>query len=340
MRYVILGRTGMRVSELCLGTMLFGDEKRGADAAESRRIFEAFLEAGGNFVDTANHYVGGRSEEILGDLIAEERERLVVGTKYTLTMQGNDPNASGNHRKNMVQSVERSLRRLKTDYIDLYWVHAWDFLTPAEEVMRGMDDLVRAGKVLHVAVSDTPAWIVARANTLAAERGWTPFCATQVEYSLVERTSDRELIPMATASGMTTLAWSPLGAGVLTGKYLDGVPADSRLQQGSGKLAERNLEIARKVAEVASGAGCTPSQVAIAWLRARGIVPIIGVRTHEQAVDNLGAVSVELSGEVVEMLSRMSTVEMGFPHDLLSREAVRWRVYGDDHERLRPDSLA
>jgi aryl-alcohol dehydrogenase-like predicted oxidoreductase len=340
MRYVILGRTGMRVSELCLGTMLFGDEERGADASESRRIFEAFLEAGGNFLDTANHYVGGRSEEILGDLIAEERERLVVGTKYTLTMQGNDPNASGNHRKNMVQSVERSLTRLNTDYIDLYWVHAWDFLTPAEEVMRGLEDLVRAGKVLHVAVSDTPAWIVARANTLAVERGWTPFCATQVEYSLVERTSDRELLPMARASGMTTLAWSPLGAGVLTGKYLDGVPAESRLQQGSGRLTERNLELARKVLEVASGIGCTPSQVAIAWLRARGILPIIGVRTHEQVVDNLGAVSVELSEEVVEMLNRMSAVEMGFPHDLLSREAVRWRVYGDDHERLRPGSMA
>jgi aryl-alcohol dehydrogenase-like predicted oxidoreductase len=339
MRYLILGETGMRVSEMCLGTMLFGEEVSGPDASESRRIFDVFLEAGGNFLDTANHYVGGRSEEIIGEMIAAERDRLVVGTKYTLTMRGDDPNASGNHRKNMVQSVERSLRRLKTDYVDLYWVHAWDFLTPTDEVMRALDDLVRSGKVLHVAVSDTPAWIVAKANVVARERGWTPFCAIQMEYSLVERTSDREVLPMAAAFGMSTLAWSPLGAGVLTGKYLDSVPADSRLKKGSGRLSERNLGIARKVVEIAAESGATPSQVAIAWLRAKGIVPIIGVRTHEQAADNLGAVSVTLSGEALEALDGMSAVEMGFPHDLLSREAVRWRVYGDDHARLRPGWL-
>ena len=230
MRYKLLGNSGLRVSELCLGTMTFGEDWGwGASKEDSRALFDAYREAGGNFIDTANFYTGGTSERFVGEFIASERDRFVVATKYTLTMRPGDPNASGNHRKNMIQSVEASLRRLGTDYIDLYWLHAWDYLTPVEEVMRGLDDLVRAGKVLYVGVSDTPAWIVSQANTLAALRGWTPFVGLQIEYSLIERTVERELLPMAEAFGLTILAWSPLGSGVLTGKYLHPTPGETRL---------------------------------------------------------------------------------------------------------------
>ncbi|MFC1662135.1 aldo/keto reductase, partial [Gemmatimonadota bacterium] len=178
MRYKLLGRSGLRVSELGLGTMTFGEEWGwGASKKESQRIFDAYATAGGNFVDTANRYTEGTSERFVGEFVAADRGHFVVATKYTLFNREGDPNAAGNHRKNMVQSLEASLRRLKTDYIDLLWVHAWDFMTPVDEVMRGLDDLVRAGKVLYVGISDTPAWIVSQANTLADLRGWTPFVA-------------------------------------------------------------------------------------------------------------------------------------------------------------------
>src|SRR6516162_4107250 len=220
MQYRLLGNSGLRVSQAALGTMTFGEDWGwGAPKEESLRVYNAFREAGGNFIDTANVYTNGTSETFLGEFVKGHRESVVVATKYTNAIPGTDPNAGGNHRKNMMQSVEASLKRLQTDYIDLYWVHIWDQITPVEEVMRGLDDLVRQGKVLYVGISDAPAWWIAQANTLAMLRGWSPFVGLQIEYSLVERTVERELITMTQALGIGVTAWSPLSGGALTGKY-------------------------------------------------------------------------------------------------------------------------
>src|ERR1700731_1674573 len=213
----LLGKSGLRVSEASLGTMTFGDEWGwGSPKAEAQKIYETYRETGGNFVDTANFYTGGTSEKFLGEFMQGHRESVVVATKYSNAAPGNDPNAAGNHRKSMIQAVEASLKRLQTDYIDLYWVHIWDQITPFEEVMRGLDDLVRQGKVLYIGISDAPAWWIAQANTLARLRGWSPFVGLQIEYSLIERTVERELIPMAKALKLGVTAWSPLSGGVLT----------------------------------------------------------------------------------------------------------------------------
>jgi len=220
MKYFLLGKSGLKVSEICLGTMTFGKEWGwGASKEESRKIFDAYVDSGGNFVDTANIYTDGTSEKYVGDFVSYDRDRFVIATKYTSNTRAGDPNAGGNHRKNMVQSVEASLRRLNTDYIDLYWVHAWDQTTPVEEMMRALDDMVKSGKILYIGISDAPAWIVSQANTLANLKGWTEFTSIQIEYSLIERTSERELLPMANALDIGITAWSPLGSGVLTGKY-------------------------------------------------------------------------------------------------------------------------
>src|ERR1700722_14945735 len=211
MRYKLLGRSGLRVSELCLGTMTFGEDWGwGSSKEESRKVYDAFLEAGGNFIDTANVYTNGTSEKLLGEFMAGHRDRIVLATKYTNAAPGNDPNAAGNHRKSMMRAVEASLKRLKTDYIDLYWLHLWDQITPVEEVMRAFDDLVRQGKMLYVGVSNAAAGWIAPANPLAQLRGCSPFVGLQIEYSLIERTVERELIPMAKAMNIGVTAWSPL----------------------------------------------------------------------------------------------------------------------------------
>jgi aryl-alcohol dehydrogenase-like predicted oxidoreductase len=324
MRYKLLGRTGLRVSELCLGAMVFGDSRGrwGASKDEAACIVERFAEAGGNFVDTANHYAAGESERIVGELIAAERDRWVLSTKYTLTVRPDDPNGSGAHRKSLVQSLEASLRRLGTDYIDLYWVHIWDAFTPVEEVVRALDDVVSAGKVLYVGISNTPAWIVAQAVTLADLRGWTRFAGLQVPYSLVERSVERDLLPMAQALELTVTAWSPLAGGLLTGRYGSDRqrPDDTRVAAfGEASLTDRNLAIADAVNAVAAERGASAAQVAIAWVRAqqvRGvIVPILGVRRREQLDDNLGALELELSAEELARLEEVSRIELGFPHD-------------------------
>jgi aryl-alcohol dehydrogenase-like predicted oxidoreductase len=347
MRYKLLGRSGLRVSELCLGAMTFGEEWGwGASKEESRRIFEAFAEAGGNFIDTANYYTNGTSERFVGEFVAAERERFVVATKYTLNMRPDDPNGGGNHRKNLVQSLEASLARLRTDYIDLYWVHAWDPMTPADELMRALDDSVRAGKVLYVGISDTPAWAVARANTLAEWKGWTPFVGLQIPYSLVERTPERDLLPMAEALDLAVTPWGTLGGGVLTGKYKPGMerPQDTRFstaaQWGDAFLTERNFRIADEVAAVAKETGCSASQIAIAWARRheRGVmVPILGATKVSQLRDNIGSLEVELAQEQMKRLDDASRIELGFPLDFLG--GVQQIVYGktfpliDDHRR-------
>src|SRR6266851_4198650 len=220
MKYRLLGKSGLRVSEAALGTMTFGDDWGwGSAKDEAKIIYNTYREAGGNFIDTANFYTNGTSEEFLGEFIRGHRESVVVATKYSNAAPGGDPNAAGNHRKSMMQAVEASLKRLQTHYIDLYWVHIWDEITPVEEVMRGLDDIVRQGKVLYVGISDAPAWWIAQANTLADLRGWSRFIGLQIPYNLIERTVERELVPMARELGIGVTAWSPLSNGVLTGKY-------------------------------------------------------------------------------------------------------------------------
>jgi aryl-alcohol dehydrogenase-like predicted oxidoreductase len=346
MRYKLLGTSGLRVSELCLGTMSFGDAWGfGADEKEAHRILDAFAEAGGNFIDTANKYHEGQSEEILGSFLGPDRDRFVVATKYTLAMRPGDPNAAGNSRKNLRASVEASLRRLRTDHLDLLWVHAWDYATPVEEVMRGLDDLVSAGKVDYVALSDAPAWIASQANTLAALRGWSPFVALQVEYSLIERTADRELLPVAEAFGLSVTAWAPMGAGILTGKYTRGpsaLPEDSRRAAANqARLTERNLQIAREVDRVADELGATSAQVAVAWVRQRGrwVIPILGVRTLEQLQELLGGLDLELPAEHLARLHDASRIELGFPYELLTGPQGQL-VYGDLEPQIELPPMA
>src|SRR6267142_739636 len=343
MRYKLLGKSGLRVSELCLGTMTFGEDWGwGSTKDESRKVYDAFLEAGGNFIDTANVYTSGTSERLLGEFLHGQREHIVLATKYTNAAPGTDPNAAGNHRKSMVQALEASLKRLKTDYIDLYWVHIWDQITPVEEVMRGLDDLVRQGKILYVGISDAPAWWVAQANTLAELRGWTQFIGLQLEYSLIERTVERELIPMAKALNLGVLAFSPLAGGFLTGKYHgEGKPDGGRMTNEGVKAfyPEREQRAALMISAVKSVSeqtGRSMAQVALAWLRHRTVpvIPIIGARKVSQLQDNLASLDLELSAEQLNSLDGASRIEPGFPQSIYDREMVRAIRYGGTWDRL------
>jgi aryl-alcohol dehydrogenase-like predicted oxidoreductase len=320
MKYRLLGNSGLRVSELALGAMTFGTAEWGVDKQESRRVYDGFREAGGNFIDTANVYSEGRSESFLGEFIAGERDRIVLATKYTGVTRRRDVNAAGNNRKNMMDAVHASLKRLATDYIDLYWVHARDFTTPIEEVMRGLDDLVRQGKVLYVGVSDTPAWEVARANTLAALRGWTPFVGLQIRYSLLDRAVERELLPMARELDLAVTPWDTLGSGVLTGKYNRDSSTKGRATL-RGQLKARDLGIAAEVVKLAEKLGRSPAQVALNWVRSGEgvIVPLVGARTQEQLDDNLGCLEFELDPADKARLDEVSHIELGFPHEFLAQ---------------------
>lgn len=339
MRYKLLGNSGLRVSELCLGTMTFGEDWGwGASQDESRQIFETFAQAGGNFIDTANAYTNGSSEKILGDLIASERERFVVATKYSFPSRmresSGDPNGSGNHRKNLIQSLEGSLKRLNTDYVDLFWLHAWDFTTPITEVMRALDDLVRQGKVLYIGISDTPAWIVSQANTLAQCHGWTSFVALQIEYSLIERTPERDLLPMAHAFEMAVTPWSPLAGGVLTGKYNQ--HGSEKSTSRGREIPARSLKIAEVVGQIAEEIGHSPSQVALAWLRARSaaMIPILGASKLSQFKDNLACTEVLLPPEKLERLNLVSQIELGFPHEFLGSEMIHNSLFGGTYDAI------
>lgn len=332
MRYKLLGKSGLRVSELALGTMTFGEDWGfGASKEESQKIFNAFTEAGGNFIDTAVNYTNGTSEAYLGEFIQSEREQYVVATKYSLNTRRKDPNGGGNHRKNLVQSVEASLKRLQTDYIDLLWLHAWDFLTPVEEVMRALDDLVRAGKVLYVGISDTPAWIVSQANTLASLRGWTPFIGLQVEYNLMQRAPERDLLPMARAFDIGVTAWAPMAGGALTGKYRNNNSDLKRLSPNSARLKDKNILIAEAVVEIANEIDRSPAQVAINWVRQQSgvIIPLVGARKESQMKDNLESVQFKLEPEHLERLNEVSKIELGFPHEFLSSEPVLNALHGE-----------
>jgi aryl-alcohol dehydrogenase-like predicted oxidoreductase len=356
MRYKLFGKSGLRVSELCLGAMTFGEDwgsmLPGASKLEAKKIFDLFVSKGGNFIDTANVYQSGTSEKYVGEFISSERERFVLATKYTLSTNPDDPNASGNHRKNLVQSIEASLRRLKTHYIDLLWVHIWDPMTPIEEVMRSLDDLIRSGKILYVGISDVPAWVVSYANAIAELRGWSPFIGIQVMFNLIERSVERDLLPMASALDVGVTVWSPLAGGVLSGKYNN---QNSSKEQKRFSVAnpmsaafvnERNLSIATEVQALAKEINKTPSQIALNWIRQqqqkdkdRVLIPIIGARTEAQIRDNLGCLDFELTSDQLKRLDEKSKIQLGFPHDFMS-EAAKIFVYGNtfsliDNHRAR-----
>ena len=341
MKYRLLGKSGLRVSEAALGTMTFGDEWGwGSPKAEAQKVYETYREAGGNFIDTANFYTGGTSEKFVGEFIKGHRDSVVLATKYSNAAPGDDPNAAGNHRKSMMQALEASLKRLQTDYIDLYWVHIWDAITPVEEVMRGLDDIVRQGKVLYIGISDAPAWWTAQANTLAELRGWTQFIGLQIEYSLMERTVERELIPVAKALNVGVLAWSPLARGVLTGKYAEGKAGGGRMTNEGMKefLAEEQhaAPIISAVKSVSEQTGHSMAQVALAWLRHRPVpvIPILGARTVSQLQDNLGSLDLVLTAEQMKSLDGASRIELEFPQSIYERETVRAIRYGGTWDRL------
>jgi len=345
MRYLQLGHSGLKVSELCLGAMTFGEEFGiGADEAECRKVFDAYVRAGGNFIDTANIYNRGTSERMLGKFIREDRERLIIATKYTLSTRPDDPNAGGNHRKNLVSSLDASLERLATDYVDLYWMHGWDQSTPVAEVMRALDDQVRAGKILHVGVSNAPAWWVAMANSIAAERGWTPFTALQLHYNLVERSIEADFPALAAAQQMAITAWSPLASGLLTGKF--DADSDPGQRQGArlaaGPMSERmltevNLRVAAGLSAIAAEQDYSPAQLALAWILQRGqqaVLPIIGARSLSQLEDNLGATSLRLDAETIARLDALKAPAETYPLSLLNGEFFRLMMFGEHHADL------
>jgi aryl-alcohol dehydrogenase-like predicted oxidoreductase len=337
MNYRLFGRSGLRVSELALGTMTFGtDWGWGADRDECRKMFDAYAEAGGNFVDTANNYTGGTSERIVGELVAADRDHFVLGTKYSLSTRPDDPNAGGNHRKNLVRALEASLERLGTDHVDLLWVHMWDGMTPVAEVVRALDDLVGAGKVLYVGASDTPAWAVARAVTMAELRGWAAFCGLQVPWSLADRSVENELLPLAAALDLAVTPWGVLESGELTGKYLapDGRPTRSRPEH----VSPRVNELAREVVAVAAELGRPPAQAAINWVRQQDagcpVIPIVGARSAAQLADNLGCLEFELTADQLARLTAASAFRPGFPRSFLESDHVRGLVFGTTFERI------
>jgi aryl-alcohol dehydrogenase-like predicted oxidoreductase len=336
MNYKLLGRSGLKVSELCLGTMGFGTENGwGADKENSFAIMDAYANASGNFLDTANIYKLGTSEKIIGEYISNhDRDYFVLATKYTLKDNTTNPNASGNNRKNMMRSVEESLKRLKTDFIDLFYLHIWDDLTPIDEVMRAMDDLVKQGKINYIAISDTPAWVVAQGNTLAELMGWSRFVALQIEYSLLARTPERELIPMAKHFGLTVTPWAPLAGGALTGKYIKG--DTGRIKPESRRLNDRAVEITKVVVAIADELGVSASHVALKWTMQQGFscIPIVGATKLSQLEDNLNTLDVTLSDDHLKRLDDASAIELGFPGEFFMEEGVKLNSFGGFYDRV------
>jgi aryl-alcohol dehydrogenase-like predicted oxidoreductase len=340
MKYKLLGRSGLKVSELCLGTMGFGtDNGWGADKETSKQVFDTYVSAGGNFLDTANIYTKGTSERFLGGFIAADREKYVVATKYSLYENQTNVNASGNSRKNMMASVEASLKRLNTDYIDLFYLHIWDNLTPVDEILRGLDDLVRQGKIQYLGISDTPAWVISKANTLAELMGWSQFIGLQIEYSLIQRTVERELIPMAQHYNMTVLPWAPLAGGALSGKYLRG--EKGRIKESSNRLNERSVKITKEVIAIADELGVDASGVALKWLMQQNVscIPIVGATKPEQVKQNLKCVNVTLSAEHMQRLNIVSAFELGFPAAFFEEDAVKKNLSGGFYDQTERRSF-
>ncbi|WIX98532.1 aldo/keto reductase [Amycolatopsis mongoliensis] len=338
--YRLLGRSGLRVSPLALGTATFGNEWGwGAEQDDARELFDTYVERGGNFIDTADSY--GSSESMLGEFTRDRRESLVLATKYTTQRRPGDPNSGGAHRKNLFASVESSLRRLNTDYLDLLHLHVWDFSTSVEEILRGLDDLVRQGKVLYVGMSNVPAWEISRMQAIADLRGWAPLVALQIDYSLINRGGERDLIPMARELGLGVNPYSPLGGGVLSGKYTRADltatgddPGESTRRSFNARLGmvtERTLAIADVVREIAGELGHSAAQVALAWtLQNPGVTaPVLGARTPEQLLGNLGALEVGFTAEHLARLDEVSAIDLGYPHDLLAGPHIRKVTVGD-----------
>lgn len=335
MRYRLLGRSGLRVSELALGTMTFGtDWGWGADEPTCRAMVDAYAEAGGNVIDTANNYTDGSSEQIVGRCLQADRDHFVLATKYSLTERRNDPNFGGNGRKNLVRSLEGSLRRLGTDHVDLLWLHMWDYTTPLAEVLRAVDDQVRLGKVHYLGFSDTPAWVVAQAVTLAEQHGWSVPVAVQAPYSLLDRDIERELVPMAAALDLAVTPWGLLEGGALSGKHLDGEPGEARV----ARIGDRTRAVLAVVQELADELGASAAQVALAWVRQRELgavlVPILGARTLAQLRSNLGLLAIRLPAETVARLDEATGFRLGFPLDFLTGRHVLELLHGDTVDRL------
>ncbi len=345
MKYLLLGHSGARVSEICLGTMTFGEELGiGADEAECRKVYEAFRDAGGNFIDTANIYNLGTSERMLSGFIRDERDEIVLASKCTFNMRRQDPNSGGNHRKNLVRALDASLERLGTDYLDLLWVHGWDFTVGIDSVMRTLDDIVRSGRVLHLGISNAPAWVIGAANATARLRNQTPFTAMQLQYNLVERSIEPDFFDLADADAMAITPWAPLASGLLTGKYNPDADADARAGarlEGSPRapmtLNERNLAVAARLSEAAAVAGCSPAQMALAWQRQRStstVIPIVGARRADQLKDNLGAVDVELTADQIELLDNLAPPQPRYPGSLLTNEFYLSLLHGEMAARI------
>jgi aryl-alcohol dehydrogenase-like predicted oxidoreductase len=322
--YVTLGRSGLRVSPFCLGTMTFGQEWGwGSTPEDSSKIFDRYFELGGNFIDTANVYTKGHSEKIIGDHLKDspsKRQRTVIATKFFGSMLNGDPNSGGAGRKGLIAACEESLRRLQTDYIDLYWMHCWDPHTPIEETMRALDDLVAAGKIRYIGFSDTPAWKVMEAQMTAKFRGWAPLVALQLEYSLLERTIEGELIPLALEHGLGVTPWSPLKSGVLSGKYTRanaGKVQAARGEWATSALTEKNYDVIDAMIKIAKEVDSTPARVALSWVQNRpGVTStIIGARTMPQLEDNLAALDLKLKPEQIKLLTELTEPQLNFPYN-------------------------
>ena len=324
--YVTLGRSGLRVSPFCLGAMTFGDDLGwGSSVKESEAVLDRYIDLGGNFIDTANGYTKGHSEKIIGDHLAhdrEKRDRVVIATKFSFNLYLGDPNGGGSNRKSVIAACEQSLRRLRTDYIDLYWLHNWDKHTPIEETMAALHNLVQSGKVRYTGVSDTPAWKVAQAQLIAQFRGWSPFIGLQIEYSLLERTVEGELIPMARELGLGVTPWSPLKGGLLSGKFTRANAGGAKPNRAwmTERLDDKTYGVVEALARIASELDTTVARVALAWVQARpGVTStIIGARTMAQLEDNVKALEVKLTAQQTATLDALTAPTLPFPNGFLS----------------------
>ncbi|HEY2531741.1 MAG TPA: aldo/keto reductase [Xanthobacteraceae bacterium] len=323
--YVTLGRSGLRVSPFCLGTMTFGEDLGwGSSPEESQRILDRYIELGGNFIDTANFYTKSHSEKIIGDHVGRHpsrRERLVIATKFSGNLYPGDPNGGGSGRKSIIAACENSLRRLQTDYIDLYWLHNWDVHTPMDETMAALETLVQAGKVRYLGVSDTPAWKIVEANMLSRFRGWSAFIGLQIEYSLLERTVEQELVPMALEFGLGITPWSPLKSGALSGKYTRKNAGQAKGDRGvflDSFLSERTYAVVDELDAIALAHDSTPARIALAWVQGRpGVTStIIGARRMAQLEDNVKALEVMLTKEERARLDGLTQPTFGFPQSM------------------------
>lgn len=348
MNYKTLGKSGLRVSPLCLGTMTFGEEwGLGSTPTEAVNILNYYTEAGGNFIDAANVYNNGHTEKIIGDWIGKHssrRSETVIGTKFSLTGDSKNPNGGGTGAKSMIENLHQSLRRLKTDYIDIYWVHAWDWNTPFEEVMRSLEHVVASGKVRYLGISNTPAWKIAQSQMYAQIKGWVPFIGLQVEYSLLERSVEDELIPMAMEMGLGITAYSPLGRGILSGKYSNEAREKDQQNQtyrmGNVNLEERQLNILDRLQEISENHNTSISAIALAWIMCKpgASIPILGARKLTQLNANMASLNIQLNLEEINSLDELSTPTPTY----VTKNRVRVKSFihgGIEINGIKPDSM-